>query len=268
MGETTLDANKTEKMLKIDRQMKILELLKQENGSIRIRELSRRLGVAPVTIRRNVADLAHQGVVLLTRGGIRLLGQGATYEPVYEAKLGEEASEKEAIARAAVAQISDGTTIFLDGGTTVGAIARHLIHRHVTVVTNALNVANILAVSRTARLILIGGTFRAASRTFLGPKATAAVRELRFDIACVGTEGFDPDRGAEVPDEADADFKSAVVTLATEILLMATSSKCGEKRLYRFAHWSQIDRLITDRGLPSKARDDLTTQGVHVALSE
>ncbi len=254
-------------MLKADRQMKILDLLKQESGSLRISELSRRLAVAPVTIRRNIAELARHGMVLSTRGGVRLLGSGTAYEPVYDAKLGEESTQKAAIAQAAAALIPDGATVFLDGGTTVGAVAKHLVHRHVTVITNALNVANVLTVSRTCRLILIGGTFRAASRTFLGPKATAAVREMRFDIACIGTEGFAPDRGTEVPDESDADFKAAAIGLAAHVLLLATSSKLGERRLYRFATWPKIHRLVTDAGLPPHSRNEILAQGVSLTIA-
>ena len=231
-------------MLKTDRQLRLLEILQQHRESVRITELSQLLHVTPITIRRDVTELARQGRVLSARGGVRLLGDTVTSETIYHLKLREEVSIKDALSRAALASIVDGATVFLDGGTTVGALAKYLLDRRLTVVTNALNVANVLSRSRHTRLILIGGTFRPESQTFLGPKATHMLQELRLDIAFMGTEGFDWDRGFEVPDESDAEFKAVAVQSAAKVVVMAAGAKLGKRYLCRFAQWDSVHLVI------------------------
>lgn len=242
----------------------ILDMLAKTGASLRISELSKVLETSVVTIRRDISDLARQGIVASTRGGVRLLREGTMYELQYENKLGEETDSKGSIARRAVDMIPDGATVFLDGGTTVGSMAHYLFRREVTVITNGLNIANVVARSNSARLILIGGTFRQTSHTFLGPKAIRALQELRFDIAFMGTEGFDPQRGVEVPDEADAEFKTVAVQLATEVVLLATASKCNKRRLYRFAEWNDINSFVLGGDIDQSVVDAISSQGVAV----
>ena len=225
----------------------MLEILQQRGESVRITELSQILQVTPITVRRDVGELAHQGRVLSARGGVRLLGDTVTSETIYHLKLQEDVPIKDALSRAVLPLIPEGSTIFLDGGTTVGALAKYLLDRRLTVVTNALNVANVLSRSRHTRLILIGGTFRLESLTFLGPKATRMLEDLRLDIALMGTEGFDWDRGFEVPDESDAEFKAVAVQSSAQVIVMATGTKLGQRYLYRFAQWPDIHRVISSK---------------------
>lgn len=252
------------RLMKVDRQLMILDMLNKKGASLRISEISQVLDTSVVTVRRDVADLARQGMVAATRGGVRLLREGTMYELQYEKKLGEETDYKENIGRRAAEMVPDGATVFLDGGTTVGALAHHLLHRDVTIITNGLNVANVVAGSKSARLILIGGTFRPTSHTFLGPRAIRTLRELRFDMAFMGTEGFDPQRGVEVPDETDAEFKNAAVQLATEVVLLATASKFDKRRLYRFAEWRDINTFILDGEIDPSVVDAILSHGVSV----
>lgn len=232
-------------ILKVDRQRYLLDILKQHKGSVRISDLSRLLEVTTITIRRDVAELARQGRVLPNHGGVQLIDSNVTTEPIYHLKLNEETQIKDAMAHAALEFIEDGCTVFLDGGTTVGAVAKYLLDRHITVVTNALNVANVLSNSRHIRLLLIGGMFRLESQTFLGPNAIRVLKELRVDLALLGTEGFDWDRGFEVPDESDAEFKKVAIDSANKTVVMAAASKLGHRYLCRFTTWNFIDSLIS-----------------------
>lgn len=234
------------RLLKAERCTKILEWLVSHNGSARLAELSQMFHVSPITIRRDVSELSRQGLLEVIRGGVMLSRRGATFEPAYQQKLSEETIDKEHIAEAALQTLQDGDTLLLDGGTTVGAMAKHLINRRVTVVSNALNVQNVLANSRYVRLIAIGGIFRGASQTFLGPMALSAIEDLRFDVAFLGTEGFDEVSGLEVPDADDAAFKRAAIQAARDVWILSTGRKYRERRLYRFSTWEPITGLITN----------------------
>ncbi len=247
------EPEKSERLLKVERYVKILNWLKEREGKGRNSDLSDILQVSPLTVRRDVAELARQGLVQATRGGVMLLQSSATFEPIYHAKLNEEADAKERIARHAVSQIRDGDTILLDGGTTVGAMAKHLLGRNLTVVTNALNVINVLSNDRGIHLIAIGGMFRSTSQTFLGPLANRVLKELRVDKSYLGTEGFSPQRGFEVPDGDDASFKQLAVDACESGWVLATHSKFNQIRLHRFSDWNGIEGLITSQGLTDTA---------------
>ncbi|MCY0899191.1 MAG: DeoR/GlpR family DNA-binding transcription regulator [Firmicutes bacterium] len=182
-------------MLKADRLLGLLNILEDRTEAVRITELATLQHVTPVTVLREVAELAGRARLLVTHGGVRLKAETVSAETVYDLKLTEDRLEKDAIARAALAHVTDGMTPSLDEGTTVGALAPHLTNRRLTLITNALNVVNVIARSRRVRLMVVGGTFRRESLTFLGPKAISMLRELRYGIAFLETEGFDWDRG-------------------------------------------------------------------------
>ncbi len=256
----------TTKMLKIERHMKIVDWLAEHAGSAHVSQLSEMLEVSPITIRRDVAELARQGMVTSTRGGVMLLRPGTTFEPVYHAKLGEETEAKDRIAKAAVALIHNGETILLDGGTTVGAMARHLLSRNLTVATNALNVVNVLSKARGIELIMIGGVFRDTSQAFLGPIAYSTLRRLHFDWVLLGTESIDLERGLEVPDGNDAEFKRLAVQAGERVIVLATSTKLGQARLYRVSDWTAVDYLITSKGFPASTQSVLQEKGVEVLV--
>lgn len=245
--------------------MAILDAL-DRTGSARIPDLSREFGVSQITIRRDLQDLDRQGMVVLTRGGAIINRQRATYEPVFHRRLSTEAEEKDRIGRHAASMIKPGATVLLDGGTTVAAMARHLTEGSLTIVSNALNIANLLASRKNVRFIMVGGIYREASQTFLGTTALEMLGKLRVDQAFLGTETFDVARGIEVPDELDAAFKAMAGHIAESTIVLTTSSKGGQARLFRCLPWSAIDHLITDTTLPPKMVASLDQQDVQVHL--
>ncbi len=258
------ELKKKDRPFKAERHMRIMEWLERHEDRAHIGELSEAFGVSPITIRRDLADLSQRGLVYAARGGVFRLQSGTTFEEAYHAKLNEAADAKEQIGRAAVAQVHAGETILLDGGTTVGTMAKYLIGQDITVATNALNVMNVLSNSRTVHLIAIGGEFRRASQTFLGPAANRMLGEFRFDRAFMGTESFSADRGLEVPDGDDAEYKQLAVHASREVWLVATPEKYGQWRLHRFAACQQLTGVITSSALPAAASEALSLINVPV----
>ncbi|PSR36792.1 MAG: hypothetical protein C7B44_07125 [Sulfobacillus thermosulfidooxidans] len=253
------------RLSKVARRWAILDHLRGAQGTGTITALSHQFAVSEMTIRRDVQMLVHQGLVSIVGGDIRLTPSTTVTEEVYHFKLASHPTVKTAIAAAAKTLIHENMTVFLDGGTTVGALAPLLMPmKRLTVITNALNIMNVLSSNGGMRLIGIGGTLRASSLTFLGPKANALIRELRADIAFIGTDSFSVGTGLEVPDEADAAFKEAVIRSSKMSVVLATSDKCDQMRLYQFADWRAIDYLITDHDLPEATAQALTEWGVTV----
>lgn len=252
--------------VKAQRQLTILEILQHER-TVEIARLSQDLSASRVTIRRDLLELEHQGLVRATRGGA-ILNESATYEPAYLAKMGHAKDEKVRIARAAAAMVLPGDTLLLDAGTTTAALAEALAHtRDITVISNSLTIANILTRNRAARFIMIGGTYRELSQAFFGPKAEEALRSIRVDRAFIGTEGMEPERGLEVPDEGDASLKRAMIHCAREVAVVADHTKFALVRLHTFATWSMVGRLITGCEASPEIIRRIQDAGVDVVLA-
>ncbi len=218
-----------------------------------------------MTIRRDLRELDRQGVLVNIRGGA-LAGHGTGFELPYAAKLGEFKEEKVRIARAACDRLEPGNTVLLDAGTTVGAMAAQVPKRDLTVITNALNVINVLAQRGIGGFVAIGGEFRNVSQAFLGPKAVNALHTLRIDRAFVGTEGLSIEHGLQVPDSGDAAYKEAVVRAAREVVVLADHSKFDVERLFAYAGWEDITELIVGREAPTAKVAALRARGVRVTV--
>lgn len=116
----------------------------RRRGGVRVNELTRKLNVSDMTIRRDLDALARQGVIEKVHGGAVPVVEASTHEPGFEAKSALELSAKEDIARAAAALAVPGSAIALSGGTTTFALARHLLDvPDLTVVTNSVRVADV-----------------------------------------------------------------------------------------------------------------------------
>lgn len=258
--------DKPRRSFKAGRQRGLIQWLASHGQKGTIGDLCQAFGVSALTIRRDLAELQDQGLVRVARGGVFLSDELAGFEVAFGVKAGEELEDKERIAQKAASLVRPGETILLDGGTTVGAMAKYLIAENVTVVTNALNIMETLSASPSVRLIGIGGEFRQTSHAFLGPTANRMLEELHVDQAFMGTESFAARRGLEVPDWDDAEFKRCAVNSAAEVWVLATPSKYNRSRLHRFATWESVKGLITATGLPDDDIASLTAASVEVVV--
>jgi len=157
------------------RQSGLLEAVR-ERGSASIDDLARRFGVTLQTVRRDVNLLARAGLVSRFHGGVR--SEASTIENIaHLQRQALNAEGKRRIAAAVARQIPDGCSLILNIGTTTEAVARALLHhRGLRVITNNLNVADILAVNRDCEVIVAGGVMRAADRGIVGEATTEFIR--------------------------------------------------------------------------------------------
>ncbi len=172
----------------------LLELL-TETGRISVEEAADRLVVSQATIRRDFDQLAQQQMITRTRGGAVV--NGVSYDLPLRYKSAKHASEKQRIGAAAAALVAPAMVVGLTGGTTTTEVARALASRpdlagtgpdgpQLTVVTNALNIANELIVRSRMKIVVTGGVIRPQSYELVGPLATGILRELTLDLAFLG----------------------------------------------------------------------------------
>jgi DeoR/GlpR family transcriptional regulator of sugar metabolism len=247
-------------MLARHRQSLILEDIRRA-GSARVSDLTQRLGVSDMTIRRDLEVLARAGLIEKVHGGAVLPGAPSSHEPGFEAKSVLERPEKEAIARAAAALVVPGTAIALSAGTTTFALAHYLLDiPGLTIVTNSMRVANLFETARpavqvgaNASVVLTGGV-RTPSDALVGPIADLAIRSLHVDLLFLGCHGIDLEAGLTTPNLAEAETNRAFVHAARRVTVVADHTKWAIVGLSSFASLDEVDTLITDSELHPEAR--------------
>jgi DeoR/GlpR family transcriptional regulator of sugar metabolism len=259
-------------MLARHRQSLILQTVRTD-GSARVSDLTQRLGVSDMTIRRDLEVLARDGLIEKVHGGAVLPGTPASHEPGFEAKLVLEQPEKTAIARAAANLVTPGTAIAVAGGTTTFALAQYLLDvPGLTIVTNSLRVTNVFSGVRaldgtTDSLVLTGGV-RTPSDALVGPVADLTIRSLHFDLLFLGCYGFDAEAGLTTPNLAEAETNRTFMRVARRVVVLADHTKWGLVSLSSFARLNEVDVLITDDMLPLDARAQVADQVGEVILAE
>ncbi len=251
------------KLLTPEREEIILSELGEEAKTIS--ELSLKLDVSEATVRRDLLSLEEQGKIKRVHGGaVRV--KFSESEPVFNEKETIRPGEKERIAKLALGLINDKDTIYLDGGSTVLALAKMLgVKKGLTVVTNSLMAAAELMESGH-NLIIVGGKFRPLSRTLVGPLTSKTIETLHFDKAFLGTIGFTVEDGISTTDADEAFTKELVLKRADKAILLADSSKLGKKSFAVSGSLADIDVVITDAGVQSSIARELRKKGIEVLV--
>ena len=237
----------------------------RRRGGVRVNELTRKLGVSDMTVRRDLDALARQGVLEKVHGGAVPVVEASTHEPGFEAKSGLELTAKEDIARSAADLVTPGTAIALSGGTTTYALAHQLVDvPDLTVVTNSVRVADVFHAAQrisgprqgAATVVLTGGV-RTPSDSLVGPVADQAIAALHFDVLFMGVHGISVEAGLSTPNLAEAETNRRLVQSARRVVVVADHTKWGVVGLSSFAALEQVDTLVTDAGLPGEAREEI-----------
>lgn len=249
-------------MRQADRFNVILEDL-SDGGSVSVTELCQRLGVSAATIRRDLGLLEEHRLLKRTHGGA--VSQGLLYELPLRYKSGRHQEEKRRIAHAVAELIPEAAAVGLTGGTTTTEVARALVGReHLTIVTNALNIASELAVRPNLRLVVTGGVARSASYELVGPLADASLRELNLDLAILGVDGISADAGLTTHHEVEAHTNLALIDRARRVIVVTDGSKIGLVAFARICGIERVHDLITDTGAPADALAEIAAAGVAI----
>ncbi len=249
-----------------ERRRRIRELV-AEQGRVTVAALAAMFDISQVTARNDLNALAEIGAVVRTRGGA--LAQRDDEDLPIGVKQNLRRAEKVRIAEAAVRLIGEGQTIVLDSGTTTAEIAkqiRGLKLQSVNVITNALNIAVLLAGAPHVTLVMLGGVLRPSSYSLGGPQAEAALQGLHADILFLGFDGLDPEIGVMTPHLLEARLNARMLEIARSVVAVGDSSKIGRRSLSVIAKIEQVDRIITDAGAAPEAVEALRSRGAQVEL--
>ena len=248
------------------RQNDILELARSE-GKVLVDDLAIRFGVTLQTIRRDLTDLADAGRLERVHGGAVLRAGVANIGYAERRSLNAEA--KAAIGRACAAAIPDNSSLFLNIGTTTEAVARELLgHRNLTVVTNNLNVANILAESESCDVIVAGGVLRRSDGGLVGDLTSEFFGQFKVDYAVIGASAIDPDGDLLDFDVAEVRVSRAILKQARRAFLVCDHSKLGRSAPALLGSLARVAVWFTDQPLPATLARRCADWGTDVRLAE
>ncbi|MEV0055541.1 DeoR/GlpR family DNA-binding transcription regulator [Saccharopolyspora shandongensis] len=249
----------------------LLDLL-GERGKVTVDEIAEELHASAATVRRDLDHLAEQQLLTRTRGGA--VAQNISYDLPLRYKAARNAREKGRIARAAAAMVSPGAVVGVNGGTTTTEIARSLVSRadigdagertSLTIVTNALNIANELVVRPQVKIVVTGGVARPQSFELTGPLGTHLLEEITLDIVFLGVDAVDPSRGAFAHNEAEASINRLMTERANRVVVVADSSKLDRSAFAHICPVESIDMLLTDSNAPADLIQRFDAAGVPV----
>lgn len=249
-------------MLNEERRHRIQEIISQKKR-ILVKEISNIFNISEVTIRKDLEILEKRGILTKVHGGA-ILNQSSIIDLALTEKERIYPREKDRIAQKAQEMINYGDVIILDSGSTTTQIARHIkFKKGIKVITNAINIASELAASEID-LILTGGILREKSFSLVGPIAEDTLREVTADKLFLGVDGIDFHFGLTTPNVLEAKVNELMVKAASEVILVADSSKFGRRRMGVIDKVTAVDKIITDKNIPQEVLNRLKTMDIEV----
>lgn len=229
------------------RKPEIINIARRE-GLVTVDNLVDHFGVTPQTIRRDLTELSDSGQLDRVHGGAVL--PSTTVNIGYSERRGINQAMKVDIARACAKQIPNDCSVFLNIGTTTEAVAFELLHHQgLLVVTNNMNIANILSANTAIEVIVTGGNLRRSDGGLVGDFAKATIEQLRFDYAVIGCSALREDGDILDFDVQEVAVSKTIIHHSDKVLLVSDSSKFERKAPVRIASIADVDVFVTDKTL-------------------
>jgi DeoR family transcriptional regulator, fructose operon transcriptional repressor len=225
------------------RKQKILKIV-EELSDVDVKELAQKLETSEITIRRDLALMANDGLIFRTHGGAMKLSL-ANMPVSFEQKTAKNIEQKDYICRLAAQEIMDGDIIFMDCGSTVFRLCQFIKNKRIKVITNSLPVVYELLNSEVS-INLIGGELDEKRQAIHGKMAVEHITKYKATKAFVGIDGISVENGLSAASEKEAEITTVMAANAETVYLLCDSSKLGKDKYLNFAPLTIIDVLVTD----------------------
>jgi DeoR family glycerol-3-phosphate regulon repressor len=249
-----------------ERRERIVERVRRD-GFASNEALAQHFQVTPQTIRRDLAALCAAGRLRRWHGGAGL--PSSVENLAYPTRQVLCLAEKRRIAQLVARHIPNAASLFVNIGTTTEEVARALLdHQRLRVITNNLNVAQILAGKEDFEVIVAGGLVRARDRGIVGEATIDLIRQFKVDIGIIGISGIDPDGTLLDYDYREVRVAQAIVANSRRVFLAADRTKFGRNAMVRMGHVKDVDVLFTDAEPPASVATVLREAGGEVLIAE
>ncbi|WP_018610505.1 DeoR/GlpR family DNA-binding transcription regulator [Uliginosibacterium gangwonense] len=247
------------------RQALIRDLLLKE-GRVVCVKLSQELQVSEHTIRRDLQELAQEGICKRVYGGAVSISHAS---PSFATRVEENNASKECLAKASAQLIRDGGCVFIDAGTTNLAIAKAIpVNLSLTVVTNSPAIALELMKTAKHEVVILGGRVQIQVGGALGITPLQQIENMYFDQCFLGACALDAVEGLTIFDHEDSEFKRAVAGRSNEIIVAMTSDKVPSIARYRVASCEDITTLVVEHDIPQEKTAPFLERGMDLRFAE
>lgn len=247
---------------------RILHAVMRE-GRLSVEELSRRLGISEVSIRRDLRDLETKGLLRRDHGGAApvepLSYHALSQDSSFQEQIERHADEKRRIGLAAANLINDGETVALTAGTTTTQVARSLLNkRGVKVFTNGVNIALELSRCEGVTVSLCGGVMRGSWFSLVGAQALRSAENVFADKAIVGAVGLHPVHGLTDSHAEESEINRTLLMQARRRIVVADHSKLGVIATHRICAVRDIHQIVTGAGAGGDMIALFTERGIEI----
>jgi DeoR/GlpR family transcriptional regulator of sugar metabolism len=247
------------------RRAQILKLL-EKTGILSVGELADRFALSVVTIRKDLDDLASEGLLQRTFGGA-VFSNGSLFNSSFRESARQHDQQKHAIATAAMEYIQDGDTVILDAGTTTLVLAQLLREQVKSAFIITCSVPAALELSSAGYdILLLGGMVRNKSLALLGRETLTILERYRADKAFLGSSGFTAKKGHGTPNFEHAQIKEAIIRASEKTYVLVDSSKYGHNCLSSFTRLRDVALTITDSQLTRSKQKALENAGAKLRI--
>ena len=253
-------------MTKEERHALIMDMLIQQN-SILVTDLSERLQVSSVTIRKDLTELERAKKLYRSHGRAILINPDINNRNVnVKEKLCID--EKRIIGKVAASMITHDDSILIASGTTVHALARSIEADHkLTVITASLQVSELLSGQENIDIIQLGGMLRHSSLSVVGNYAESILSNVFCSKLFLGVDGLDLDFGITTTDMREANLNQVMMRTAQKTIVLADSSKFGRRGFSKIADMDEIDLIITDTNVQPTVAKRIEEMGIDLIIA-
>lgn len=234
-------------------------------AAVSVESLCDLTGTSAITIRRDLAALAEQGLVRRVRGGATRADARGALMP-FAVRFEADRERKDALAAVAARLVGDHESVVLDNGTTCYAVARRLAGRPLTALALSLHAAAAMATRPGATVVVPGGPVENDTLAFTSHAAVEAIRETHADVAVIGACSAQPGYGLTSTTYEDATVKRACLAAAARSVLVTTADKLTRTSTFRFGAPSDLTHLVTTADADPATLEHFRADGVEVHL--
>ena len=259
--------NMNKKLKHTHRELKLLEILRMLGGSARSAELANALDVSEETVRRTIKVLSKSGALERMYGGAYLAGHHNV--PSFFRRVAKNPDQKDSIATATIDQVRDGMTLFLDAGSTTSFVAEKLRQRlNLTVATNSIGVAQVLANHNGNHVHLLGGEMQNDERGTFGFVAEQQARRFAYDLAILSVDALSETRGFLYQNASEANLASVIGKSSERVLVAVDHSKFVQIAPHRGLNTDLVTEIVTDQEPPLTLRRAINDWDIKIHLAD
>lgn len=248
-----------------ERHKEILEILHIQ-GSVSVTDLSERLNVSEVTIRKDLTSLEAQNKLYRTHGRAIPISPYIGDRHINE-KEKQAVIEKRSIGRQAASMLEETDSILMASGTTILYAAKEMVSaRNLTVITASVSVSSILSQNKYIDVVQLGGMVRESSVSVVGSFAESMLSYFNCSKLFMGADGVDLEFGVTTTNMMEANLNRMMMDTAQKTVLLVDSSKFGKRGFSKICNVEKIDQIITDDKIPQAYLENLTELGIEVTI--